>query len=1219
MTQYRKKLIEVALPLQAINAASAREKSIRHGHPSTLHLWWARRPLAAARAVIFSQIVDDPSSDPDMLAYDTADREAAIATARTALHDLIRELVLWESTTNEAVLDRARAEIARSIALDKLDSGEMTKETVFHDAKPFTPRGFGDETKTTLWDLRRRAAKPEAVRHFLAHHAPGFHDPFAGGGALPLEAQRLGLTSYASDLNPVAVLINKAMIEIPPKFAGQPPVNPEARKGLLGAPASSPALGKWRSRGYLPHFDQPGLIQSITFRLHDSVPTKVVEKWRRELNWVDGLDGTDPREVELRERIDKYEDAGHGECLLNDPRVAELVQNALLHFDGERYRLIAWSVMPNHVHALIETKEGHTLGDVVHSWKSFTAHEANKLLGRNGEFWAREYFDRYIRNQEHFNNALRYIEDNPVKAGLAKHARDWKWGSAGVQRAAGTAALPGYKGAQGLAEDVRYYGKWMRDEAEKRIGHLYPKVEVTAEMAKERPDLKPYVGRKLTVIAWLWARTVKSPNPAYSHVDVPLASTFMLSTKPGKEAYVEPVIEGDKYRFTVKMGKPRNIEAVKNGTKLSRGANFQCVMSKAPIAPEHIYGEAKAGRMGAKLMAIVAEGDRGRVYLAPTPEHEATALKAKPTWKPDLAMPDNPRWFSPPLYGLKTYGDLFTARQLVALTTFSDLVQEARERVLQDALRVWPGSAGVPAGQSAAETAALPGLSEQGQGPQAYADAVAVYLAFALDKVSDRGSSLGRWDPTPTQSGIINTFSRHALPMTWDYGESNPLGAASGNYVSGTELVAKALLSAASLAGGAAQQGDASTQSTSAGKLVSTDPPYYDNIGYADLSDFFYVWLRRSLQPVFPSLFATVAVPKAEELVATPYRHGSKEKAETFFLDGMTQAMHRLADQAYQGAPVTIYYAFKQAETKGDAGTSSTGWETFIDAVIRAGFGISGTWPMRTELGNRMIGSGTNALASSIVLVCRPRPTDAPSTTRGAFVRALQNEMPEALVQMQAANIAPVDLPQSCIGPGMAIFTRYKSVLNQDDSPMKVREALQLINESIDNFFSEQEADYDAATRFALSWFDQHGFNDGLFGEADNLARARNVSVQGVVQAGILRSGQGKVRLLRRDELPKDWEPRTDGQAPIWEALQQLVKTLEERGEGSTAELAAKLAPHQRTLARELAYRLYTTCERKKQASEARPYNALIASWPEIERLADNPKVTKAEKKDMFK
>jgi putative DNA methylase len=948
----RKKLIEVALPLEAINTASAREKSIRHGHPSTLHLWWARRPLAAARAVIFSQMVDDPSSWPDLFPTEKKQEKE-----RQRLFRIIEDLVKWENTTNEEVLQAAREEI---------------------------------------WQSWRRACAenadhPQAKELFDRNKLPAFHDPFAGGGALPLEAQRLGLESYASDLNPVAVLINKAMIEIPPKFAGKPPVNPASRK-------------------------------------------------------------------------DK---------------------------------------------ALIE--------------------------------------------------------------------REWK-------------------GAQGLASDVRYYGQWMRDEAEKRIGHLYPKVKVTAEMAKDRPDLDPYVGQELTVIAWLWARTVKSPNPAFAHVDVPLASTFMLSTKAGKEAYVQPVIEHGGYRFTVKLGKPKDAGRAKSGTKLSRGANFECLMSKTPIASEHIYGEANARRMQARLMAIVAEGKRGRVYLAPTAQHEVAAGKAKPEWKPEVAMPANPRWFSPPLYGLKTYGDLFTSRQLVALTAFSDLVQEARELVQSDALQ-----AGLPDGPKP--------LRDGGTGANAYAEAVGVYLGCAVDYATNYWSVIA----TPADGFIRGTFARQAIPMTWDYAEAPPFGTTSGNWMGGIEWAAKAM-NALPIAGtGRSTQADAAGQSISAGKLVSTDPPYYDNIGYADLSDFFYVWLRRSLRPVFPDLFATLAVPKAEELVATPYRHGSKEKAETFFLDGMTQAMNCLADQAHPAFPVTIYYAFKQSESETDEGTASTGWETFLDAVIHAGFGISGTWPMRTERSARSIGIGTNALASSIVLVCRKRGPNAPTVTRREFVNVLKAELPPALRHLQEGNIAPVDLAQASIGPGMAVYTRYSKVLDSEGKPVTVREALKLINQVLDETLAEQEGDFDSDSRFALAWFEQNGFSEAEYGVAETLSTAKNTSVSGLVEAGILESKRGKVRLLKPSELPADWDPSTDSRLTHWEMVHHLIRVMD-LGEEAAADLLAKLGG-QAEAGRELVYRLYNICERKKRANEALAYNALVQAWPELQRLAQDPDRAKAAKK----
>ena len=992
---HMKKLIEVALPLAAINTASAREKSIRHGHPCTLHLWWARRPLAAARAVIFAQMVDDPSEYVDVLLSDPKQKRAAerelkkrlaahapkrslarddaIAEAQPTLEEVIAEqergrlfaiiedLVLWKNTTNEEVLEPARREIRQS------------------------------------WRraCAENAAHPRAAEIFDRHKLPAFHDPFAGGGALPLEAQRLGLEAHASDLNPVAVLINKSMIEIPPRFAGQAPVNPAVRQ-----------------------------------------------------------------EKNLIER--------------------------------------------------------------------------------------------------------------------------------------------GWTGAQGLAEDVRYYGKWMRDEAERRIGHLYPKIEVTAEMVADRPDLERYKGRKLTVIAWLWARTVKSPNPAFADVAVPLASTFMLSTKKGKEAYVEPVIEGRGYRFTVKVGKPPDA-AAKAGTSAGKRQAFRCLMSGVPVTYEHIRAEGKAGRMRARLMAIVAQGERERVYLAPTTEHDAAARQARPDWRPDVYLPANPRDFKTPNYGLAKFSDLFTPRQLVALTTFSDLVTEARARVGRDAI-----VAGLPDDSTP--------LRDGGTGAKAYAEAVGVYLACGVDYAANYWSVIA----TPAEGFIRGTFARQALPMTWDYAEAPPFGKTSGNWLAGINWITKALELFPSTEYGSAIQADATTQSILENKLVSTDPPYYDNIGYADLSDFFYVWLRRSMKPVFPDLFATMAVPKAEELVATPYRHGNKDKAEAFFLAGMTKAMRRLAEQAHPSFPVTIYYAFKQSEKKGDEGTSSTGWQTFLDAVIEAGFSVTGTWPMRTERGGRMIGIGTNALASSIVLVCRPRPTNASTTTRREFVAALKSELPVALAHLQRGNIAPVDLAQAAIGPGMAVYTRYAKVLDAGGNALPVRDALALINQTLDEALAEQEGDFDADSRWALAWFEQSGFDEGEYGIAEMLSKAKNTSVAGMVEAGILTSRAGKVRLLRPEELPPDWDPTTDPRLTAWEMVHHLVRALEGGGENAAAEIAAQLGA-KGEVARELCYRLYTLCERKKRAAEARSYNSLVQSWPEITRLAREVGRPGAEQAGLFR
>ncbi|MBK9130404.1 MAG: DUF1156 domain-containing protein [Gammaproteobacteria bacterium] len=942
-----KKLIEVALPLDDINAAAAREKSIRHGHPSTLHLWWARRPLAAARAVLFAQMVNDPGyQQGEGFKYGVNKKEAEIK--REKLFQIIRDLVKWENINNQEVLSRARDAI-----------WESWRETCY---------------------LNRN--HPQAAELFNPDKLPAFHDPFAGGGAIPLEAQRLGLESYASDLNPVAVMINKAMIEIPPKFAGQGPVGP---------------------------------------------PPK-----------------------------------------------------------GEK-------------------------------------------------------------------------QDNLMD--------DWS-------------------GARGMAEDVRRYGHWMREEAFRRIGNLYPTIKITPEMVAERPDLKPYQGQVLTVIAWLWARTVKSPNPAFSHVDVPLASSFVLSSKKGNEAYVVPVVESDSYVFKVRAGKPP--AEAKDGTKIGRGGNFKCLVSETPIPVTEIRRQGQAGTFKQRLMAIVVEGKSGRVYLSPTDEIEAVANSAMPSWRPETEINHNPRDIRTQLYGLSKYGDLFTPRQLVALTTFSDLVQEARDKAIADAKATGMTDDGI-------------GINAGGKGATAYGDALAVYLGFVSDKVSDYWSSICSWHSS--KELIRNTFGRQAIPMTWDYVEANPFCNSSGNWIAMTDWTSKALANTPANSLGFAHQQDAATQNTSINKIISTDPPYYDNIGYADLSDFFYVWMRRSLRAIYPDLFLTMAVPKAEELVATPYRHGSKEKAETFFLDGMTLAIHNLAEKGHPAFPVTIYYAFKQAETK-EGSTASTGWETFLEAVIRAGFSIDGTWPMRTEMANRMVGSGANALASSVVLVCKKREIEADSASRRDFQRELREQMPDALEAMIGGEtgttpIAPVDLAQAAIGPGMAIYSKYEAVLNQDGSRMSVHDALILINRAITEYLSPDSGSFDADTQFCSSWFDQYGWSIGPFGEANVLAQAKGTTVDGVDTAGVVDSGGGKVRLLKWAEYEADWDPITDNRTPVWEACHQMIRSLNNQGESAAGELLAKM-PEKGEPIRQLAYHLYTLCERKKWAEDARAYNELIGSWHAI-------------------
>ena len=742
-----------------------------------------------------------------------------------------------------------------------------------------------------------------------------------------------------------------------------------------------------------------------------------------------------------------------------------------------------------------------------------------------------------------------------------------------------------WHGATGLAEDVRRYGAWMRAEGSKRIGQLYPTIEITNEMTQVRPDLKSFVGQKLTVIAWIWARTVKSPNPAFSHVDVPLISTFILSSKAGKEAYVEPIVEGDHYRFTVKVGKPPEQALV--GTKIGRGGHFRCLLSDSPIPVTYIRKQGIDETLGQRMMAIVAEGKNGRVYLAPEQFSEQATKDAKPSWVPDLEINHNPRDIRTQLYGLTRYKQLFTPRQLVALTTFNDLVAEARDKIRHDALAARMNDDGI-------------GIDSGGSGAEAYAEAISVYLAFAVDKASNYWSSLCSWHSG--RDTVTSTFGRQALPMVWDFTEANPFSESTGNFLAGVDQACRCIKNLPSNCVGTAIQADAQNQKVSQQKVISTDPPYYDNICYADLSDYFYLWLRRALRPVYPNLLATIAVPKAEELVATTYRHGSKDKAEAFFMCGMTQAMQSLAVQSHPEGPITIYYAFKQSDTESVSGTSSTGWETFLGAVHKAGLQLTGTWPMRTEyVGN--LKKKVNALASSIILVCRKRHKDAPTISRREFLRELNAVLPEALDEMTKGSgydvspVAPVDLSQAIIGPGMAIFSKYASVLEADGSPMSVRTALQLIN----RFLAED--DFDADTQFCLHWFEQYGWNTGPFGNADTLSRAKGTSVTGVANAGVIESGGGNVRLFKWSVYPTDWDPTADDRNPIWETLHHLIRSLKQDGEAKAGKLLAEVK-NQSESVRQLAYRLYTLCERQGWAEDARAYNELITSWSGIESAA---------------
>ena len=934
------------MPLDDINIACAKEKQpFIKRHPRSIHIWWARRPLAAARAVIFAQMVNDPGYERH-LGRGVNKKDAQIERER--LFTIIRKLVLWENTNNEEVLAEAREEIWKS-----------WRET-----------------------CALNKSHTDAASLFNPEKLPAFHDPFAGGGALPLEAQRLGLESYASDLNPVAVLINKAMIEIPPKFSGQAPIGP-----------LPPATNK------------------------KTATTNVFEDW---------------------------------------------------------------------------------------------------------------------------------------------------------------------SGAKGLAEDIRRYGYWMREEAVKRISHLYPQVDLDTGLPVFPSDIvNKDSGKRVTVIAYIWARTVKSPNPAFSHVDVPLISTYILSSKVGKEAYIQPIIEGDKYHFEVHNSTPPI--SAKGGTTAGKRKAFLCLMSGVAVDYNYIRAEGKAGRMGQKLMAVVAEGVRTRIYLAPTIEMDVIAKQAKPEWRPETKLPDNPRDFKTPNYGMQGFGDLFTLRQLVAMNTFSDLVNEVRVKVKVDALY-----AGMPDNDQ--------GIEVGGTGASAYADAVAIYLGIGTSRWSDLSNSLASWNNT--NQNVRALFSKQAIPMAWDFVELSPF-ASIGPWISTIESIYNAFENLVSVYQGHVYQADAQKQNISSFKVISTDPPYYDNIGYADLSDFFYVWLRRILRPIYTSLFSTMAVPKAEELVATPYRHGNKKNAEKFFLDGMTDAMHCLSDQAHPAFPTTIYYAFKQSDTT-DVGTGNTGWETFLEAVLHSGLSITGTWPMRTERDARSIGIGNNALASSIVLVCRQRDTNAATISRREFIRELKEELTEAIEVMIGgaegiSPVAPVDLAQAVIGPGMAIFSKYAAVLEADGNAMSVHDALVLINRTV----TEGGDDFDADTQFALSWFDEQGWSDGEFGKADVLARAKGTSVAGVADAGVLESGAGKVRLLKWAHYPEDWSPENDNRTPVWEALHQLIRVLNQQGEGATGNLLSRM-PERSASIRQLAYRLYTLCERKGWAEDARAYNELIGSWTAI-------------------
>lgn len=941
MSTGRKKLIEVSIPLDAINAASKKQKAPK-GYPTSLHKYWAQRPLAACRAVLFAQLVDDPSSWPERFDND----EAKIEAERKRLHKVIANMVTWEASNNEAILNATRWEIARSIAW-----------------------GLGEEPPPKN--------DGKMILAYLQTKAPPVYDPFSGGGSIPLEAQRLGLRAYGSDLNPVAVLIGKALVEIPPKFAGRHPVNPSAR-------------------------DE----------------------------------------------------------------------------------------------------------------------------GKNGE-------------------------------------------------------LRAWRGAQGLAEDVRYYGLWLRDEAERRIGDFYPKIKLQD-------------GSNATVIAWLWARTVKSPDPSSKGAMVPLVSSFMLSTKEGKKAWVEIKIdtkEKDGWRFEVKSGALSKSEEarLKEGT-IGRSTGGTCVLSGASMPFSYVREQGKTGGLGIRLMAIVAEGPRGRLYVSPTQQHVEIAAKANPRWEPSGELPNNPRDFKTPNYGLTTFASLFTRRQLLALTTFSDLVLEAREHVLNDATLdgLSPDS---------------PRLHLGGSGAAAYADAVATYLAFGVSRAADYGSSISTW--LTDDNAIRGTFGRQALPMTWDFCEGNYFGDSSAALATIFRTIPDVIAHQTSRSFASIAVSDAAKNQYPQGPcVINTDPPYYDNIGYADLSDFFYIWLKHSLATIWPDEFRRLATPKSEELVATPYRHGGKSEAEAFFMRGMSEALVGMRRATSDDQPVAIYYAFKQSEIA-DGGVTSAGWATFLQAIVDAGLVVDGTWPLRTESAGRLIGKGANALASSIVLVCRKRQSSATVATRADFVRSLKSQMPGAIADIRKAGVGPVDMQQSVIGPGMGVFSRYEKVLEDDDSAMTVKTALLLINRVWEEIENELDTNFDPETQVALAWFSTYGFDARVSGELIMLANAKNIPSNTLFDSGVFKDMKGKAALVPRDELPVGWRPSKDRTLTVWECVQHTARVLNasEGGGEAAGKLVAEMGPKAEA-ARALAYRLFEIATKKGWAAEALVYNELAQEWPKLEDLA---------------
>ena len=927
---YRRKLIEVDLPLDAINAESAREKSIRHGHPSTLHLWWARRPLAACRAVIFASMVDDPIDCPE---FETPEKQAA---ERERLHELIRRLVKWESTDernpqNVELLAQARWEIARSVARSR---GE---------APP---------------DKADRAT----VLAYLNSKALPIYDPFCGGGSIPLEAQRLGLRAVGSDLNPVAVLITKALIELPHQFVNQPPVNPKADK--TGVP-----VGK-----------------------------------------------------------------------------------------GKKAQVIPW------------------------------------------------------------------------------------------------------RGAAGLADDIRYYGRWMRERAWERIGHLYP----TAKLPN---------GGEATVIAWLWARTVPCPNPACG-VAMPLMKTFQLSTKRGNEHWTRPVV--DREAKTVSFVVQNHPGGVPGEATIGGRVGATCVACSGVASMNYVREQANAGAMGEVMTGIVAEGDRKRLFLSPTEEHIQATSTAEPAWKPSQTMPDTPTLVSGRGYGVTHWHQLFTDRQLTGHTIFSDLIGEVKQQIIED-------GAGVE-----------------------YANCVSTYISLAIGRNTNSGSKFARWQ----NSGdfVAGVFARQAIPMLWDFAETNLFSTATQNWMAQVEWIAETVAALPlNVNTGEARQADAANViHADKGPVIVTDPPYYDNIDYADLSDYFYVWLRPLLRDIHPELFAGILTPKEEEMTAIPGRFDDPRQR---FEDLLGQTLRLIRERCSPEFPSSIFYAYKQQEEERE-GRTSTGWETMLTAVVSAGFEIVGTWPMRTERAARSNAMGTNALASSIVLVCRPRAEDTPPASRREFLDALEAEMPTALDQLtREGHIAPVDLAQAAIGPGMQVYSRYSRVETISGDQVTVREALAAINQAIANYDERQEGELDPPSRFCLDWMKQCGFSEGSYGDAQTLAIAKNVAIEDELRDthGLVTALGGSVQLHPLDYFSASRMP-SSGRMTAWEGCFRMAWNLDHEA-GSiqgAADVARRMGSDADSVER-LARILYNHFDRIRDSRRAVLFNNLVTSWDDIQAEMSKP------------